>query len=117
MDRGQRIELVAAAGAKSHQELAHARVDSNGTPGHATRCRQRRDAVLFRASRLDNRTGDLRRRRRLIDESRGPARNTARVAGPKERSSVRNERPVTRVTLRLRKMRSVMNAVRIVAVT
>ncbi len=89
MDRGQRIELAAAAGARPHQELARARVDSNGTPGNARRCRQRCNAVLFRASRLDHRTGDLRRRRRVIDESRGPAGNTARVAAPEEWPSVR----------------------------
>ena len=89
MDRRQRTELAAAAGARPHQELARARVDSNGTPGNARRYRQRCSAVLFRASWLDYGTGALRRRRRLIDESRSPAGNTARVAAPEERPSVR----------------------------
>ena len=63
-----------------------------GPPGNATRCRQRCNAVLFRASRLDYRTGDLRRRRRLTDESRGPARNTARVTALRKSFALR--RPI-----------------------
>ena len=72
MDRRQRTELAAAAGARPHQELARARVDSNGTPGNARRYRQRCSAVLFRASWLDYGTGALRRRapHRRIQKSR-----------------------------------------------
>src|SRR6266404_8772948 len=43
---------------------------------------QRGKSFVFRASKLDHRAGDLRRRRRLLDESRGPSRNSARVSTP-----------------------------------
>ncbi len=52
-------------------------MDSNGPAGNARGYWECCDAPLFRASRLDNWAGDLRRWRRVVDESRGPARNPA----------------------------------------
>lgn len=78
----ERLEYAAAAGTRSHQELARPRLDTNGTLGNAGRRRKCCGALLFGTSCLDNWAGDLRGWRRLIDESRGPARNSARVAGP-----------------------------------
>src|SRR5713101_7215819 len=93
LDRGQRLEHAAATGARSHQELARARVDSNGTLGHARRRRQRCNALLFRASRLDNWASDLRGCRRFIDEPGGPAGNPARLNASTSRSMITPERP------------------------
>ena len=47
--------------------------DSDGKMGLAD------DTLLFGSSWLDNRTGDLCGRRRVIDEPRGPDRNTDRI--------------------------------------
>src|SRR5256886_4169496 len=93
LDREQRIEHAATSGPGSHQELARARLDAHGTFGNAGRCRQRGDALLFGASRLDHRTSDLRGWRCLVDESRGPPGDTTGITARQEparsRSSAR----------------------------
>ena len=79
MDGRQRLEHLARAGPAAHPKLACARLDTDGTLGNARRRRQRGRAVLLGKGPLDHGTGHLRGRWRIIDESRGPARNSARI--------------------------------------
>ena len=76
LDREQCVEHAPTPGTGAHPELARARLDADGTARDAGRRRQCGGAHLFGEGGLDNRTGDLRRWRRLIDESRSPAGDT-----------------------------------------
>ena len=69
MDRGQRVELTARTGSGTHPQLAHTRMDANGAAGNARRCRQCCAATFFGGSQLDHWASDIRRWRRVVDES------------------------------------------------
>ena len=69
MDRGQCVELTARTGSGTYPQLARTRMDSNGAAGNARRCRQCCAATLFGGSQLDHWASDIRRWRRVVDES------------------------------------------------
>jgi enoyl-[acyl-carrier-protein] reductase (NADH) len=80
LDGRQRPEYAARAGPATHPQLARTGLDPDGSPGNTRRCWQRGGALLFGEGRLDHRTGDSCGRWRIFDESRGAARDPARIA-------------------------------------
>ena len=79
MDRGQRLEHTAGTGTETDSELAHPRLDADGTLGNAGGHRRRGCTLLFGESAVDYGTGDLCRWRRIFDESGSPSRNPNRI--------------------------------------
>src|SRR6266568_8040934 len=59
--------------------MAHAWLDTDGTPGDAGRRWKCSVASLFGKGPMDHRTSDLRRRWRILDESGSADRNTNRI--------------------------------------
>jgi hypothetical protein len=81
VDGEQRLEHFARGGLAVDPPLARAGVDADGTLGHARGCWGCSRALLLGKGPLDHGTGDLRGWGCLVDESRGPTRNPARLAG------------------------------------
>ena len=75
MDGRQRVEHIAGGGPAVGPKLAQGRLDANGPSRNTRRRGERGRIILFGQRPLDHRAGDLRRRRRVVDESRGSARN------------------------------------------